>query len=187
MILINSIRLPLMAMLLILVLLLALTASAVFAHGERGSHDADLNAPPSVEKIVDVEVYGGKHVVWMHATHDSHWDKHFIQAGEVSQGDVLNWPDLNQLEHTRGCEIDYRRSYATTAIYGARNSLVAANANVLKPDGGTDGDWGLSGTFTHTGTIHVYRATMGFRSGGPNGTFSCIIFEKYQFKVVGSG
>ena len=156
------------------------------AHGERGSHAADLNAPPSVSKIVDEAVYGGKHVVWMHAAYDGHWDKHFIQAGEVTKGDTLNWPDLNQLERTSGCLIDYRRSYATTAIYGARNGLVAANADVLKPAGGTNGDWGLSGTFTHTGTVHVYRATMGFRAGGPNGTFSCIMFEKYQFKVVDS-
>ena len=158
----------------------------VSAHGERGSHEADLSAPPSVERIADEEVYGGRHVVWAHAVYNSDWEKHFIQPGEVTKGDVLNWPDLNQLEHTGECQIDHQRSYASTAIYGARNSLVAANADVLKPAGGTNGDWGLSGTFTHTGTIHVYRATMGFRSGGPNGTFSCLMWEKYQFKVVDS-
>ena len=154
------------------------------AHSPIGSHEADLNSPPTVTKVVDDTVYGGRHIVWMHSVHDSKSDKDIIQAGEVSKGAALNWPDLNQLKHTSGCEIGYRRSYAYTAIYGAKNSLVAANANVLKPASGTDGDWGLSGTFTHTGTIHVYRVTMGFTSQGPNGTFSCLIFEKYQFKVV---
>ena len=53
----------------------ALAAIAVFAHGERGSHEADLNVPPSVERIADEEVYGGRHVVWAHAVYNSDWDQ----------------------------------------------------------------------------------------------------------------
>ena len=175
-------RLPLLIMSLILVL----TVSTVAAHETTG----DLNNPPALEKTTDKVVDGGrypdwKHVVWQHAhkIEDwTHWDVYVPQSVEVEVGDVLGWSDLNHLSQTSGCVTTGSRSYSTTAIYGAGNDLVAENARELGTDSSASlsGDWGLSGEFTHVGTVYVYRVTQGF-SGYHD--FSCVMFEKYQFRV----
>ena len=88
------------------------------------------------------------------------------------------------MDHTTGCITTHSRSYSTTAIYGASNDLVAENAyeSDNSNNGALSGDWGLSGEFTHVGTIYVYRVTMGF-SGSSNAVFNCLMWEKYQFRV----
>ena len=176
--------------LLIISLMLVLTVSTVSAHGD-GTHDTDLNGPPpTVTKIVD-DTYSSraKHIVWAHARYDDYWEKHFIQHNSVNVGDVLNWSDLNQLEHSPSCRTSHshgssrQHSYARTAIYGVDSDLVAGNANVLYPSGGTTGDWSLSGEFTEAGNVYVYRVTVGYTGTDYNGTFACVMFEKYNFTV----
>ena len=182
--------------LLIMSLMLVLTVSTVSAHGD-GTHDTNLNGPPPpVTKIVDDTYSGGaKHIVWAHARYDEDWERNFIQHNSVDVGDVLNWSDLNQLEHTSSCKTDHynssrdldyddgRASYARTAIYGVDNGLVAGNANDLFPSTGTTGDWSLSGEFTEAGDVYVYRATIGYTGNDWNGEFACVMFEKYYFTV----
>jgi hypothetical protein len=179
--------------LLIMSLMLVLTVSTVSAHGD-GTHDTNLNGPPpTVTKIVD-DTYssGAKHIVWAHARYDDDWDRDFIQHNSVNVGDVLDWSDLNQLEHSPSCRTSHshwsdgsnrRQSYARTAIYGVDSDLVAGNANVLYPSGGTTGDWSLSGEFTEAGDVYVYRATIGYTGNNWNGEFACVMFEKYYFTV----
>ena len=93
---------------------------------------------------------------------------------------------LNYLDRTIGCRTTHWRSYSTTAIYGASNGLVAENAyerNNSESEA-LSGDWGLGGEFTHVGTVYVYRVTMGFTGNSSgNGTFNCLMWEKYQFRV----
>ena len=172
--------------LLIMSFMLVLTVSTVSAHDA----GADLNNPPGLAKTTDKVVNGGrypdwKHVVWQHAhkIEDwTHWDVYVPQSVEVQVGNVLNWGGLNHLSQTSGCVTTGSRSYSTTAIYGAGNDLVAENADESNDNDwqALSGNWGLSGEFTHVGTIYVYRVTQGF-SGYHD--FSCVMFEKYQFKV----
>ena len=171
--------------LLIMSFMLVLTVSTVSAHVIA----TDLNNPPTLAKTTDgTTAYGGKHVVWEHAHLDPNWrwgDRWLPQSVEVEVGDVLNWGRLNHLDRTTGCITTHRRSYSTTAIYGASNDLVAENSyeSDNSNNGALSGDWGLSGEFTHVGTIYVYRVTMGFSGASGNGTFNCVMFEKYQFRV----
>ena len=175
--------------LLIMSLILVLTVSTVAAH----EATSDLNNPPALEKTTDgTTAYGGKHVVWEHAHIDQPWkdrgwgDRWLPQNVEVEVGDVLNWSDLNYLDQTTGCITTHRRSYSTTAIYGASNGLVAENdyERNNSDSEALSGDWGLGGEFTHVGTVYVYRVTMGFTGGNSgNGTFNCLMWEKYQFRV----
>ena len=117
--------------LLIMSFMLVLTVSTVSAHVTA----TDLNNPPTLAKTTDgTTAYGGKHVVWEHAHLDQPWhdrgwgDRWLPQNTEVEVGDVLNWGGLNHLDQTTGCRTTHRRSYSTTAIYGASNGLVAENA-----------------------------------------------------------
>ena len=98
---------------------------------------------------------------------------------------MLNWSGLNHLNQTTGCVTTHSRSYSTTAIYGASNDLVAQNAYERDDnhDVALSGNWGLGGEFTHVGTVYVYRVTMGFTGTSGNGTFNCLMWEKYQFRV----
>ena len=176
--------------LLVMSFMLVLTVSTVSAHAIA----TDLTNPPALSKTTDDTVDGGrypnwKHVVWEHAHRDLDWEergkrqlgdqweegkdqwgiKWLPQSVEVEVGDMLNWSDLNQLEHTAGCITTHSRSYSRTAIYGASNGLVAENAYERDTNNGNNhvalsGDWGLSGEFTHVGTIYVYRVTMGFHN-----------------------
>ena len=181
-------RLPL----LIMSLMLVLTVGTVSADGN-GTHDTNLNGPPPlVAKIVDHTYSGGaKHIVWAHAQYDAYWERHSVQHNSVDVGDVLNWSDLNQLEHSPSCKTSHiyggsrRHSYVRTAIYGVDSDLVAGNANDLFPGSGTTGDWSLSGEFTEAGNVYVYvyRVTVGYTGTDYNGTFACVMFEKYHFTV----
>ena len=179
-------KLPLL--MIIMGLMLVLTVSMVSAHDIA----TDLNSPPTLEKTTDgTTAYGGKHVVWEHAHLDQPWkdrgwgDRWLPQNVEVNVGNVLNWGGLNHLNQTTGCVTTHSRSYSTTAIYGASNDLVAQNAHERNDnnDAALSGDWGLGGVFTHVGTVYVYRVTMGFTGTSGNGTFNCLMWEKYQFRV----
>ena len=177
--------------LLIMSFMLVLTVGTVSAHETA----TDLENPPTLAKTTDgTTAYGGKHVVWEHAHLDQPWkdrgwgDRWLPQNVEVEVGDVLNWGGLNHLDRTTGCITTHSRSYSTTAIYGASNDLVAANPYERDRNNGNNhvalsGNWGLSGGFTHAGTVYVYRVTMGFSGTSGNGTFNCIMWEKYQFRV----
>ena len=176
--------------LLIMSFMLVLTVGTVSAHETA----TDLDNPPTLEKTTDgTTAYGGKHVVWEHAHLDQPWkdrgwgDRWLPHNTEVKVGNVLNWGGLNHLDQTTGCITTHRRSYSTTAIYGASNDLVAENADERNNSDSEalSGDWGLGGEFTHVGTVYVYRVTMGFThsNSSGNGTFNCLMWEKYQFRV----